>query len=768
MIQCLEYHDGCVFVQMAAISQKATKAFTHGSIVFDTKARTVRFAQLPPVGVPESLVLRDREALNFQLVGPDGALRKQRRSGTLTADKMRPDLLRIGGMAQSPRRFTAEDGWRNETYKYRAYFTHPGITSTVDGKFERFEQLPEWLRDCVGRQKALWNRLAWLCREARRKCSPVPTEEIAEFVANTILPEIDAFNLILGRGRSKEKMRHPAKLKIEMPGVDGLWNFAGELRKRIKKGQAVPGGLLEKVVEFAKQFKADYTPLNRFLHDFAAIAEREAAALGLRRFEIRPTVGSFKAVLDRRKTTKAAWSEGWPLLKHPDRPRAGDWGVHYYFNKAGVDSLLLETAGSVPGLSFGPPRHASETGYEKMKGKQRTARKMREALISIFDGVNKTRNELRFAVLEHRPLPLNSHLKEWKLIYQDDKPWLCLVVELQRPLAQPTELAAGLEVGWRRTEEGIRFGTLYEAASKTVRELTIDLQRSPKDHKDRQPFRIDLGPDRQQKYLFERLASGADAKACPNYAASIKGKEIFREDFPDWKPGDGIPSFLETKSALQARRDDLKDTAKIRLCKHLGERTPAWLDKAGRNGLYQLGVLFPEDEIVQAILQEWMPNDERIGRFLTEYIPRMRRRIEYGQQQVSHDLCRYLKEKGIGRLVVESKFLARVAQNQSNEDAESLKRSQKYRHLAVPAKFVAVLKNTAVKYGIAVDEHENVNISRRCHYCDFLNPATEKEMYNCDGCGREVKKDHNAAINLTRFGGGAEQEKAAVSAVPAG
>ncbi|MGA3011577.1 MAG: zinc ribbon domain-containing protein [Terracidiphilus sp.] len=760
MIERLEYHDDCVFVHVAQTSLKTTMAFTHGSLVFDTNARTSVFARLPPVAVPEEIVLREGETLNFQLVGPDGELRKQRRSGVLTADKKQSGILRIGGMAQTPRRFKPEDGWRNEIYKYRAYFSHPGITSTVEEKFERFEQLPEWLRGCIGRQKELWNRLAWLCREARRKCSPAPAAEIAEFVANTILPEIDAFNLMLGRNRSKEKMRHPAKLKIEMPGADGLWSFVGELRGRIEKKRAVPEGLLEEVVEFAQQFKADYTPLNEFLDDFQAIAEREAVALGLRRFEIRPTVSAFKAVLNRRKTIKASWSEGWPLLKFPESPKAGNWGVHYYFNKAGVDSLLLEIGNGVSGLSFGPPRPARETGYEKMHSKRRTARKMREALISIPDGMNKTRHELRFAVLEHRPLPLNSHLKEWKLIYQDGKLWLCLVVELQRPLASPAELAAGLEIGWRRTEEGIRFGTLYEPVTNTVHELTIDLKCSPSDHRDRRPFFIDLGPNRWQKRVFERLTSGMDAKACPNYATSIKGKELYRGDFPDWNPGEAIPGLMEIRNALQVRRDHLKDTAKTRLRKHLGERAPAWLDKAGRNGLYQIGVLFPEDGEVQAILQEWMPNDERIGGFLAEFNPRVTQRIEYGQQQVAHDLCRYLQSKKIGCLVVESKFLAKVSQQRDNEDRESLKRSQKYRQFAAPGKFIAVLKNTAVKYGIAVEEHESVNISRKCHYCDCLNPATEREKYNCGGCGRVVRQDHNAAINLSRFGGGAEEGRA--------
>ena len=97
-------------------------------------------------------------------------------------------------------------------------------------------------------------------------------------------------------------------------------------------------GLLDKVVEFAERYKADYTPLNEFLKAVDTIAERESAALRLRRFEILPTITAFKATLERRRTTKVPWSEGWPMIKYSDRPKAANWGLHYYFNKAGVEA----------------------------------------------------------------------------------------------------------------------------------------------------------------------------------------------------------------------------------------------------------------------------------------------------------------------------------------------------------------------------------------------------------------------------------------------
>ena len=392
----------------------------------------------------------------------------------------------------------------------------------------------------------------------------------------------------------------------------------------------------------------------------------------------------------------------------------------------------------MPGLTLGTPLKPAHTGHPELVGKRAWERRLRAAQISISDKQREKWN-FSFALMQHRTLPANSHIKEWKLIYQDGKLWLCLVVELQRPLPAHSELAAGLEIGWRRTEEGIRMATLYEPATKTIREVTIDLQRSPKDSKDRTLFRIDLGPTRWDKRNIALL-------------------------FPDWKPGDGIPSAIETRMALAARRDYEKDAAKILLRKHLGERAPVWLEKAGSNGLHRLAQEFMEDATVQEIVNEWQKINRQIGEVVALYFSRSTKRIEYGQAQVAHDLCHYLKKKKIARLIVESKFLAKISQQHDNENPESLKRSQKYRQFTAPGKFIALLKNTAVKYGIAVDEHKNVNITRICQHCNHLNPATEKEKFNCEGCGREINRDHNTAINLSRFGSDLELAEMALRA----
>src|SRR6185312_6923284 len=100
--------------------------------------------------------------------------------------------------------------------------------------------------------------------------------------------------------------------------------------------------------------------------------------------------------------------------------------------------------------------------------------------------------------------------------------------------------AAGLDVGWRRTEAGIRFGTLYDPIGETIKEMTIDLQMSSSDPKCRVAFRIDCGPNRWDKRNMLRI-------------------------LPAWKPGDRILNSFEVRSLLQTRRSDILNALKERL-----------------------------------------------------------------------------------------------------------------------------------------------------------------------------------------------------------
>ncbi len=714
MIDHLSYSEDTLYVHLAGISMKATKAFTHGRVVFDEESHLATFGPLA-VPFPENLTLSDGAEVAMCLVGPNGAPRKQTREIVLRVDSKRAGIYSAPGLAKSPRKFTAEEGWRIEVFKYRAYFSHPGLRTD--------SHIPVWLSESIARQKAFWNRLAWLCREARRKCSPVPVELIRGFVNETILPRIDDFNRCLGP--SKDRIRHPARLKSEEPGVDALWGFINRLRTRIEKRHSLPDGLLDECVAFAQQFRVDYAPINDFLVRFPSAAREESAKLGLCWYESEQVIQAFNAVLKGRKSKHASFSDGWPAINYADRPHFDEWNLHYPMKTSPIAVEDLDYGPGIPGLRFGPALPTNATGHPTQIGTARL-RRLREADISIRGG-NRQVRVFRFGVLQHRSLPPGSHLKAWRLVYKEKALWLCLTVEVQRPVSIPSSPTAGLDIGWRRTEAGIRFGVLYEPNSKSFVNLTMNFQLPPRNQTDRVPFRMDLGPTRWERRNISTL-------------------------LPGWSIGDDpVPGAFELRGAVQSRIESQMQKVRILLKQRLGGRFPAWGDKAGRKGLLKMADEFRDDMKVGEITAEWCREDAMVLASYRLLCRKITQRIEDGHYEVAHDICRFLRNKNIGRLIVEARFLARVTQQRNGYVHESLKRSQKYRQFVAVGKFVMILRHTATKYGIVVEQIEATNTTRICQHCNHLNPSTNLEAYQCESCGVVVDQDQNAAVNLSRF-----------------
>ena len=372
---------------------------------------------------------------------------------------------------------------------------------------------------------------------------------------------------------------------------------------------------------------------------------------------------------------------------------------------------------------------------------------MREATITVPAGTRGVDWSYTFGILQHRPLPANSHIKQWELVYTEGKLWLCLTVEHQLPIAKPGELTAALDIGWRRVEDGlrmdgIRIGVLYEPATKTFREIEVNLTKSPSDHSQRTPFEVALGPTRKEKRHITAF-------------------------LPDWKPGDPIPGTFELRSILNTRRSYLKDTVKANLSKVLGDKVPGWFKKADKNGVLKLREVFPDNAEVKEIVDAYetdlkaLDNLGHIGmpdqyQTTKEYMASVTRRLQFGYEQVANDVCRHLQSKKITHLVIEANFLAKLAQNSEPTQTEGAERyalanSQKYRQLVGVGTFVAILKKTAPKYAIAVSVSAAENTTRICAYCEHLNPPTAKQSFQCEGCNRTIDQDQNAAVNLSRF-----------------
>ena len=69
---------------------------------------------------------------------------------------------------------------------------------------------------------------------------------------------------------------------------------------------------------------------------------------------------------------------------------------------------------------------------------------------------------------------------------------------------------------------------------------------------------------------------------------------------------------------------------------------------------------FKEDQVVQNILGTWKQQDEQVGKLVSMYLARSTKRLVYlDRRKWPHDVCRYLHDKGVHRLIVEQIFLAK-------------------------------------------------------------------------------------------------------------
>ena len=264
----------------------------------------------------------------------------------------------------------------------------------------------------------------------------------------------------------------------------------------------------------------------------------------------------------------------------------------------------------------------------------------------------------------------------------------------------------------------------------------MDFGTSPGDQPTRSPFRIDMGPTRWERRNFGRL-------------------------LPEWKGEEPVPDALGFRRALQSHIASRRQQLKTLLKNHLGERFPSWVERAGRRGLLKIADEFQDDPVVVQAIAGWQKEDEQSQSSYSLLCRRTTRRIEDGQAEVAHDVCRLLKSRDITQLVVETSFLARVSRRTKGHGSESLAQSQKYRQFVGAGKFVATLRHIAAKYGIAVQEMDAANTTRICQYCNHLNPSTERETCQCGSCGRLLRQDQNGAVNLSRFCGNPDLAAAA-------
>lgn len=616
-----------IHVHIAEASLSATTSFMRGTFVFDSASHTVTLGKFPAILLPSTLQIEEGSTLSLALVAPDGSVKTQRRTGAVVRSK--DGSLRIAGKLKSDPKHKAEDGWTIRAYRFRAYMKHAGIESD--------ETIPHWITDSVSRQRLFWNKLSYLCRQARRACSDVSVEMIETFIVETIRPSIDAFNNSLGR--SKEKLKYPKVLKSAAPSIEGLWSFVGELKKRAEGGKPKPPGLEETIRDFASKFKTDIAPIMNFHREFSRLAHGAAEEFDLRNWEFCSQKKSFEVVLKQRRKLKMRFTDGWPSLKYPDQPDYGNWNISYYLKSANIDISRFDEQG-ISSLRLGEPVLPASSGHPLMKKRRARTRQLRPALITIPDKKTHSRFDLRFGILQNRQFPKEGWLKEWKLVHKDGKFWLCLIVQVRQPKGDSNQTAAGIDIGWRRTETGIKVATVYDPTRKQSKEMHLDLGSAPTDTKVREQFVIRMGPDR----AWRRHP----------ILSTLEGNNVF-----------------DALSALQRMRDGAKDVLKAKIRDILGKETPVWLNRAGRSGLKRLVELFPQSIELTAAFEQWQKVDAEYMATYGSARKKLAGRLERGYEMVARDLCSWLAGH-VGRIVIEEPFLKKSAKQVSSDEIVAL------------------------------------------------------------------------------------------------
>ena len=161
----------------------AIMSFMRGTFVFDSASHTVRLGKHPAIPLPASL--QAEEGFHTQLCSSS----TQRHSENADTHRRCLFALRMVLFVSLASYVSARAA--PKTAGQSGFIASGPIRNTLG--IESDEALPQWIIDSITRQRLFWNKLAYLCREARRACSAVPMEVIQNFITESVRPSIDDF-----------------------------------------------------------------------------------------------------------------------------------------------------------------------------------------------------------------------------------------------------------------------------------------------------------------------------------------------------------------------------------------------------------------------------------------------------------------------------------------------------------------------------------------------------------------------------------------------
>jgi hypothetical protein len=777
MYSSVEKAGGMFYVRLkpGARGNGPIKKFTHGRVTFDSKAKTIQFSDSTPLALPEfDEIVAEGAVIPFGLMTEDGEAKTQRRDVVVWKNDV--GLLYMPGIPKTPSVRSEKDNWRTRVYKFRAYFTHPGV-KTEAGPDAHSAVLPQWLKDSIERQRRYRNRLVMLCDEARYACRPVDYEAFMGFLRGTVLPAVDEFNEGCDRANPKSKIKAD-KLRRDTPSIFHLTRFGSFLQFLEKEGKPVPEGLAKLIFDFTSGLKIDFTPINNFHRNLSKIFEQErylesvsvvqemdeernvrerkiytrltdpkeikarAAELKLRDWEWKPVATGFETTLKNRKTRGMSFFEGWPRFSESGSDK---WGIHYYLNGA-YDAANLLTKG-VRGLKLGPAVPPEKSGHNWGPDSLDRLKALHPAEILFHDQLSGEQYKFRFAVLRHEfPWPDGSVIKEWKLINERDGLWLCLVI--QGKFAKPILTSGGLgavHIGWRKQGPEIQPALIYDSTAEgrsAFQRVIVDETLGPERTDDRTPFRINMGASKWgRSSLYWVKPKQQESDKCRRLEAHSPDSARIQDTWYG----------LEL---LGQWRDGAKDRFKSLLLSKL-ESAPQGLQNVGVRTLHQIGAGLIEPELSKAY-KAWAEEDSLIHGLTARLSARVAARLKNGYIQVAHDICKHFVSRGITTIVIQNSPVAKASKKKRRKgnDAEQaiLDRSQKNRQRVAPALLLQKLVNVAETYGLGIVRVDNADIARthndRDVECNHINPPSADRVILCEKCLKQYDQDENALRNM--------------------
>jgi ribosomal protein L37AE/L43A len=318
---------------------------------------------------------------------------------------------------------------------------------------------------------------------------------------------------------------------------------------------------------------------------------------------------------------------------------------------------------------------------------------------------------VQFDVILHRPLPENAQVQNAKLTRQRVGDRFKYAINFtcrlpQAPLLPLAEHALGVDIGFRKTEQGQLRAAMISGSAADDGTQVVEISKA---------------------YL-DRLAHVDQIKARLDQAAAELGQQL--------KP------LLKAGSVLSEQHAQYKLVCSIA---NLRANVTLSFEKAykvARWCLREPGVLPAQAQ--QLILQWWHAH----GRAYREQ-HNLRAKVIGSRKHLYRNIAAELVKAGrpIGvELIDLSKFAeTKDADNKLGNTARA------NRFLAAPSELLGAIKNAAQREGVAVVEVPAAYTSKTCSACGHVNKKLHAEVtWTCQSCGTIHDRDANAAVNIAQ------------------